>query len=445
MKKILVVLLILAVAGGVFAQGNWSLSGLVELGATMDFNNAGQFEGDRPGFNAKDFAKWGDDGGVNRAQLGLSYGRDGFSAGLKFSTFNQIIGDIAYYGDNYSLGAQGHLFNAFLYNWSGGVGNELQAWGNYSMLNGMVDLLVGVNKWISDPWSSDLSFGIFRGDKFISGNKYNRWGSFDLQGDSGSPGSYPIKEQSHIWANLCCRSGIMANFNFSGISFGAMLRSTPENWGGGVPFFWDSKSDKEGDNSHNELDLIEGVLSTLILGMKFDFYPIQVAAQFNVEKFGAYVGLNWTFTDAISAGLSFLGTFKELDTNDIQDTLAVFGASLNYSADVFGVALKAGYYFDANIQETSETGNGGIVGIAPSVWFNVIPSHLQVNVASDFMFGDEGFGWRFVPGILWNFKGTGAGDWSTGIGLHYALFKPYGAQLDSDNYNEANITFRWNF
>jgi len=440
MKKILVVLLILAVAGGVFAQGSWSINGKVELGATMDFNNGDQFDGN-PGFNARDFAAWGDDDGVNRAALGLSYGRDGFSAGIKFSTFNSITGDIAYYGENYSLGAQG-LLNTLLTGKFAAVGDELQAWGNYQMLDGRVDLLVGVNKWISDPWASDLSVGIFRGKKIIGGVDRSRWGSFDLQGDSGSPGSYPNKDQTHVWANLCCRSGIMANFNFAGISFGAMLRSTPENWAtGGVPFFWNSATGK----GANELDLIEDVLSKMILGMKFDFHPIQVAAQFNLEKFGAYVGLNWAFTDAINAGLSFLGTFKEVDTNDIQDTLAVFGASLNYSADVFGVSIKAGYYFDADIQATSDSGNGGIVGVAPSVWFNVIPSHLQVNVATEFMFGDEGFGWRFVPGILWNFKGTGAGDWATGIGLHYVLFKPYGAQEDSDNYNEANITFRWNF
>jgi len=440
MKKILVVLLILAVAGGVFAQGSWSMSGKVELGATMDFNNGDQFETGNPGFNARDFAAWGDDGGVNRAALGLSYGRDGFSAGLDFQTFKGITANIAYYGENFNLGASGGL-NTLLTGSFPGSKDGLKAWGQYSMLDGRVDLLVGFDKWISDPWASDLSVGIFRGEKIIGGNNYDRWGDFDLQGDSGSPGSYPNKDQTHVWANLCCRSGIMANFNFAGISFGAMLRSTPGIWDDGVPFFWNSPTGK----GANELDLIEDVLSKMILGMKFDFHPITVAAQFNLEKFGAYVGLNWAFTDAISAGLSFLGTFKEEETTDIQDTLAVFGASLNYSADVFGVTIKAGYYFDANLQANSDSGNGGIVGVAPSVWFNVIPSHLQVNVASEFMFGDEGFGWRFVPGILWNFKGTGAGDWSTGIGLHYVLFKPYGAQVDADNYNEANITFRWNF
>ncbi|MCL2271726.1 MAG: hypothetical protein FWC19_02840 [Treponema sp.] len=451
MKKILVVLLILAVAGGVFAQGNWNLGGKVELGATMDFNNAGQFpETDGPGFNALDFAAWGDDGGVNRAAVELKYGNEGFNAGLLFRTWDALRATVSYYGENYGFGGRVYLLSTLFNTANDGaisIWNDLELWGNYKMLNGLVDLRVGVNNWISDPWRSDMSFGIFRGDKYIGGTKYNEWGTFDFQGDSGTPGSFPIKEQSHVWANFCCRSGIMANFNFSGISFGAMLRSTPDNTG--TRFFWEDGRNAMDKNDAgyrpNEFDLVNDVLSTLILGMKFDFYPIEVAAQFNVDKFGAYVGLNWAFTDAISAGLSFAGVFKEEDTNTILDTKAVFGASLNYGADVFGVSIKAGYYFDAEIQARSDAGNGGIVGVAPSVWFNVLPAYLQVNVASDFMFGEEGFGWRFVPGILWNFKGTGAGDWGTGIGLHYVLYKPYGAIEDLNNYNEANITFRWNF
>jgi len=433
MKKILVVLLILAVAGGVFAQGNWSFGGNVQLGATLDFNtDDAVFEGN-PVFIPRNFSAYARDGGVNRADLGLSYSQDGFGAGLDFRTVDGIIAKMSYYGDNYSLGGVARL-NALLTSGARDWTDKLEAWGQYSMLNGMVDLVAGVSKWISDPWASNLSFRIFRDQ--------GSFDLFDLQGDDdgGSPGSYPNPQRTHVWANFCCRSGIMANFNFSGISFGGMLRSTPQRWKneGSSLFFW------EGPGG-NQLDLINDVLGSLILGMKFDFYPISVGAQFNLEKYGAYIGLNWAFTDSITAGLSFLGAFKDDETTTPRDTTAAFAASLAYGVDAFGVLVEGGYYYDAAVAEASETGNGGIVGIAPSVWFNVIPSHLQVNLAGDFKFGEDGFGWKFIPGLLWNFKGTGAGDWSTGIGLHYVLYKAYGATNDEVNNNEANITFRWAF
>ena len=408
MKKILVVLLILAVAGGVFAQGSWSINGKVELGATMDFYEL-TTDTENPTFYAFDYKSKDDDDGVNRAALGLSYGRDGFNAGIDYTTVNKIVTSMTYYGDRFSLGAQGHLNQLLTGNFKASVDNDLKAWGTYSMLDGIVDLGVYVKKWIADPWLSDLSIKVFNYDT----DKY------DIQGD--------------VWGNFCCRSGIMTNFNFSGITFGAMLRSTKD---GANQFFWNPDKDAA-------LDLIDDVLSKLIIGMKFDLHPITVAAQFNLEKLGAYLGLTWGFTDTISAGLSFIGVLKEDSDTIPVDTAAIFGASLNYTTDAFGVTIKGGYQHDGQTKEDRPDTYTGTVAIAPGIWFNAIPSHLQVKLDTKFEFDDVGFGWEFIPGVTWNFKGTGAGDWATGIGLHYTIAKDK-AETDVTK-NEANITFCWNF
>jgi len=424
MKKILVVLLILAVAGGVFAQGSWSMNGNVELGATMDFfNTVTNAEGaENPSFYALDYKSKDDDGGVNRAKLGLNYGRDGFGASLTFKSWNGLNAGMSYYGDRYSLGA-----NAKLYTLIGDTlahekadklegaifDNDLEVFGTYTFLDGLVDLGVHVTHWISDPWLSDLSVKIF--DLEAVG--------FDVQGD--------------IYANFCCRSGIMAKFNFSGISFGAMIRSE-QKWNPIKSYFWNK------DENNADLpswDLYDQVLNKLILGMKFDLQPIEVAAQFNLERFGGYVGLKWTFTDAISAGLSFMGELKKPGATE-DSTGAVFGANLTYATDAFGATIKGGYWHDSE-DAAADDAYTGIVAIAPNIWFNAIPAHLQVKLDTRFEFGTDGFGWEFIPGLTWNFKGTGAGDWATGIGLHYTLAKT--RTSEEINVNNANITFCWNF
>src|SRR5215471_7197520 len=151
MKKILVALLILSVAWGVFAQdGSWRLSGNVEIGTRADFDPTPwtvDADDDKATLTGIGYNHWD----VPRGQFLLAYGtyvNDGsLSAGIKFNTRaagaeNEPF--FSYKGENFS-------FSTALYGTKflvAGEGQDAETsfadayikrlWGNYKFVNGLV-------------------------------------------------------------------------------------------------------------------------------------------------------------------------------------------------------------------------------------------------------------------------------------------------------------------
>ena len=395
MKKILVVLLILAVAGGAFAQGSWSVNANAAIGATMDFD-----ADPNATFIGESYHDGGGDG--NFGAFGFNYNVDGLSAGLSFDTSGAINASMSFYGNNYSFGAAKdlrHLLN--------GTGNDpwnfwdIALWGKFSFLNNVFDLdIVHRDNW-GPTWNSDASV-------------------IDVFGDFGKSNG------GDIWGNLCCWSGIRGNLKFAGLEFGATLTSMNNMGTGADGWMFYRFTDSNGDNDP-QLEFVDDLLKKMIIGLKFAMTPVEFAVQFNLDNYGAYLGARW-FIGPVTAGLSFLGIFDDA----VDYTEAAFAAGIDWNGGAFGAGLKGGYKYFSDDQFN-------LIGVNPSFWFNVIPDHMRFELGAGFMFGEDGFSWEFEPAILWNFKGTGAGNWDTGIGIFYKVAK----DMDDNTTNLANITFRW--
>jgi len=433
MKKFLVVLLILAVAGGVFAQGSWNLSGYAYLGTLMDFDRETT---DDPIVISGQHYNINDDQG-NSARLDVMYNLDGLSTGFTFMTDYGIWMRLRYDGDRYSFGALQNLPRALIGIPQQFPGPDLvsqtQVWGFYQAFDGLLHFEAALKgRW--NPWyQSDVSVAnLFQANKFGYGawaDGNGQWG--DLSG----------------WVNFCCNGGFLANFSFAGIDFGVASFTSASQW-----FDYGTPAISKGSIFHPDadFDLVEDILGRLIIGMKFSMSPIDFAAQFNLENYGAYLGMKWGFSDSISFGLNFHGIFEGGDATAGVDefTQAAFAVTLDFNGGFFGAGVIGGY------RMFTEDGSEAIteIGVKPSFWYNAIPDHLQIRLAGEFFFGDyrnaeEYFIWNFFPGIFWNFKGTGAvggmAPWQmgTGFGLMYRI----SGGADWNTTNELEVTFKWNF
>jgi len=444
MKKILVVLLILAVAaGGVFAQGSWSIGARAEFGAYLNFiggdNGPTNSEGDDAA-GVMGIAYW-TPGGYDQpmAELYLNYNYEGLTTGLNFSTDEGIAASLSFSGENYNFVAEKGLSNLF----NGTSSSDVdRLWGNYTMLNGMMLLEAAMKSQDTNFWNSAETVGeVFDWDYgFGFGSQGYGWGFASVDG----------------------HNYILADFSFSGLNFGVMIPNVfpyggiaggknpasgygdpndppanledgwPGHWGIGAPAGW-------GPPPFRYNSFVEDCLEKLVFGISFNMQPIDVAMQFNLANYGAYIGANASF-GAVTASLSFEGTFD----SDADQTIAGFAAGLEFNPGAFSAYLKGGVHMLNDDNDVPM-----VIGIRPGFSFNVIPSHMAITLDSGFWFQrDEDFLWAFVPQLWWNFKGDGAfnsyysryvgpnydGQW-TGMVVRFIMAKDEARSLD--------VVFRW--
>jgi hypothetical protein len=281
MKKILVVLLVFAVAGGVFAQqGEWGIGGHVNLNSKVDFSGAQALVG---------VGDYFDDEGV----LGVSYTRDAFKASVDFkvnltgdamfkgSEEGSIKGTMEYSGDNYHFKASAP-FKFLLLSGTNitGTGNIDDLWGYYKLLGGMVHLEAAYNGNSGDFWRSDDTSG-------------GGWAKTDM--------------------------GILTNVTIEALQFGI-----------GIPYLFNTQPGAP--------RLIEDALLKSTIGLKFDMSPIEFAVNFGFENYKVYFGGLWKIVpDVMTFGLSFNGTLG----GGTQDAKA--GAKIDYNGGVMGATLKVIY------------------------------------------------------------------------------------------------------
>jgi len=395
MKKILVLLLVLAVAGGVFAQ-EWSLSGGARVGATVDFK--------------ADPASIGEGSGDYNTHGGLDavYDRgDGLTVKLGFGVDardSASIGATAHYdGDNYAVEVAAPikflLLSGVGYNGTKltGIDSIDKLWGYYKLLGGMVHL-EGAYKGRDNGW----------------------WTSNDTAGTVG--------------ANLNGSAGLLTNVELGSLQFGIL-----------VPWFFGIEDKALVRDPDPSPDGTPGALLSSVVGFKFSMAPIEIAAQFGFEHYKVYFGGKWfVVPDVLTVGASFNGV---LDNKDDAAT-AMAGVKVDYSQDVFGAAIAA--KFGLKPRPT-------MLDIAPEFWYKVLPETFYFKTTFGFTFYgkkdadgndiDKGITWRISPEISWNFLQDGAkgyGDLATGMGVKFNLVSKNDKAGENGSSN-LQVGFKWSF
>jgi len=317
MKKILVVLLVLAVATGVFAQeGEWSFNGTAEVGFVVDLdpgpngNVGAPTPADKPlaTSNGTQWNRTFDGWDGIKGQLGINYNRDAFGAGLQITDITEdkaLVGSLSYGGENFNFSAKSDLANLIK-----GDSSFNQLWGNYTFLNGLVFLEASyVRGWAGDQfWASDTT-GAFR--------NYNGRSSEIIAGPFVDKHTFTMTDGGDgPWSS----SYIAADVRLQGLNFGVMIRDIFQkdrdysiDRNGDVTY---GTSGKKADAPNGPFDVtfpmtfVDDVLKEMIFGIKFEMNPIEVAAQFLVKDYGVYLGGKW-FVGPVTVGLSYMGILGE--------------------------------------------------------------------------------------------------------------------------------------
>jgi len=449
MKKILVVLLVLAVATGVFAQeGDWVLSGQAIVGARLDFDP------DPSGVADPDPALiWGSDywypydGWADAfGKFSLAYtGFQGLSVGLSFAWWDGFQADVNYEGENFKFQTKANMLETF----NKKDGRVERLWGSYSFLDNIVNLEAAFNSRETEFWTSDktATFLNWSGD----GNGWIPWGDYAVR---------PWFRTGDTFTKVDHASMVVIDVALQGLSFGLQAKGFANGLITGsrgpdvstelVPV---DENDPYGPQKKKETikarnDLVEDVLKKMVFGFKFEMSPIEVAAQFLMENYGVYIGGKW-FVGPVTVGVSFNGLLAKTDTS-YQHIKA--GVDVNYSQDAFSAGIR-GYY---DIEDANKAGTDyeSRIGFEPRFCYNVIPTHLAFGVDAGFYFVNSYLDskkqdnlssiiWALQPQLWWNFLGTGAvgpgGYWSfgTGIILRYRIVK--------EEVNALDVVFKWEF
>jgi len=438
MKKILVVLLILAVAGGVFAQqGSWSLSGQAHIGTRVDFDPTPNDENDNNN-HAKvigvNYFRPYDDWSTIRGAVNIGYTRGALGLGLGFDTEGFINGTATASGENYRFQVSSDLNNLIYPNDTrssnpgqgggdgrGTAGHTLnRLWGEYTMLSGLVALEIAYRSrdaefWVSDKTAALDNDNFFRGYRLLPN----------------------LFKDGHTFTKVDRGNYLLANLNFENFQAGIMVPQLfPTTYTGGANSWqgqtFTSTRDTDGEleddrvgSSNNRLqpgvEFIEDVIKQTVIGIKFSQSPIEVAGQFKVADYGIYFGGKF-FLGPVTFGVSFNGVL------DPDNQVFKVGGNVNYNAGLFGAGVR-GFY--ARLPQTTETNVDfyhSVLGIEPSFFYNAIPSHLRFQLDAGFYFDnsfmtlegmeDKQIIWAVQPQFFWNFAGTGAGSyWGFGTGM----------------------------
>jgi len=464
MKKILVVLLVLAVATGVFAQeGEWSLYGSVEIGTYIDFDpdlNDGPDEQSvfiGSGYN-EPYGYYGPITG----KLGLNYNLDALGVNIRFDQADEkFAGGITYDGGSFKFQADSTLSDIIQ-----GKNHIGRLWGYYKLLNEMIHLEVAYNSRDSGDagwWDSDRTGAFWDvnpysgGERIVSSITDVAWlyGS-GWDSEAKAPGVPSVGGSS--FTKVDHNDFLLADIQLGGFSFGVMLPhiflsgNVHDNANSGVVkadnykgfpknLYWVDAGDG--------FALIDEVFKKMVFGLKFQMQPIEIAAQLLVDDYGVYFGGKW-FVGPVTVGLSFMGLLDQRDASGDKipnaRTMKV-GGSVDYNAELFGAGIKAFFGLDGQ----TDSDNATQIGVEPYFSYKVIPSHLLFSTDIGFYFTNYYNGtekdldnsnvrWAVRPQLFWNFMGTGANSyWGVGTGMvaRYTVV--------SDAVNALDVTFKFAF
>ena len=469
MKKLISILVVFALlAGAVFAQeGSWSIGGSGEVGARIDFTPMQDFQSGTLQWGHAEIgaSKW--DGGKDdlRGNLDVTYKAGGLETGFGINQHGGMTLKLTNYGENWTFGAEQNLAKLFsIFN-----GSELEAnsdargklFGNYTfqVLNG-IKLEVAIENWTGGQWNTTDIFG----DTFTHSNNLG-------PGIGNYGANYILIDASPM----------------DGLNLGIQIPQFFSWW--------------------NNVDFVTAALQYTRFGAKFATGPVGVALQFALEGQGQkfakdgdygkkditvndadlnsalYLGVQYQISDQMKAGLEFRGFFggqkftyntgnytnADYDKYTIADAVGIkIGASFNYDDGPFGAGITIKFEDDdtnTSADYKSNLDHNSTFTIAPSVYYNIVPEYLKAQLDFNLTFterptlqqsadlkdyDDRVFesrvGYSFTPQLYFNFLGTGAGGWDTGMALKWGVGGTFDEPVppgQPDNY--LQLSFKWSF
>jgi len=471
MKKILVVLLALFVAAGVFAQeGEWSIYGDVEIGTRLNFDPDPDVDGKDDPAVVDGIAYW--DWDKQHGKLGIGYSRGIANIGLTLLSEGDAVFDLAFNGDNYKGQFSFANLIAVLSGNGGGYGwwgNDTinRLWGEYKFVQGLVTVQAAVSSADTQYWVSDTT-GTFK-DTALA--RYNT-GDGTVGSGLGNDGVYKSGWRSvtepfgggSTFTKVDHHNYLLLGADISSLSFGVMLPNLfiplhTDPWGaGGAVDSW-ANYETRTDLSP---ELLAHALPYTVIGVKFAQSPFEFAAQFNMAHYGVYFGGQF-FAGPITVGLSFMGVLDGSRDEAYDPKQIKIGGKVGYSASLFGAAIS-GFYSRDEVPYIPNDTYQSVIGVEPYFYYDAIPSHLRFQLDMGMYFVNEindtadtkekAVVWAMQPQVFWNFTGTGAATYwgfGTGVIVRYrfasADFRDKGVTTDTNN-NSANfldVAFKFSF
>ena len=477
MKKILVVLLILAVAGGVFAQqGQWSLGGSVEIGTRLDIDPDPEIDRDPDDPIIVDgiaYHSWD----AIRGALGIGYTKGAVYVGLGITTTDETRLTASFDNDTFRgklqfdnlwgiLTSDNHYTRDGVNSATGSNGwayfsrsDASRLWGEFNFFDGMITLKAAYRSDDSEYWFSDKTA--------VFNNKISKWKTSWSAFDDVGEGTFTFNEgwMKDSGGSFMQNNHLLVKADVNALSFGMMIPRM-FNFAG----YWsgDPLSDGAASMTNPKNAFVDGSLKQSVIGVSFDQSPLMFAAQFMFDIYGVYFGGTFN-AGPITVGLSFMGVLD----GDGQGTNGVsadadpqhikVGGTVDYSGSGFGGGVKA-FYDRADEVLTGASSDYYLttIGIEPYLFYDAIPSHLRFKLDIGFYFLDETDGtesekatvWALQPQLFWNFLGTGAGTyWSydTGIMVRYRMANadtrdlPRFGSATNNSVNFLDVVFKWGF
>jgi hypothetical protein len=468
MKKILVVLLAFAVAGGVFAQSNWSMNGAVEIGTRIDFDLRTDFGfGDEVMANhdGKDVKvatvngtgwNWWD---KPRMKLNLMYAGAGYVAGFELNTRHDNEMYVSFARPNFK--AKGGVMGFEDIFWSPGYigatgpfthndGASLKRlWGEYYLLDGMVTIEAAYRSEDLEFWYSEKTGTFYYGDVLGAANGTAAPTTQVLANGSYSFKSHSFFDDRFTFTGVDGNGYLRTNLSFSGFDLGLII---PNMFGNGL-----NRTSGVQPGSNNTAignEFVDGALKKSIFGAKLNMHPIEFAAQFKFEDYGVYFGGKFLL-GPVTLGASFQGILNPADGSNADKRMKI-GGSVAYDAGQMGAGVKG--WMDRNNGPTGvskQTGYTQQIGIQPYFFFKIIPSHLGFKLDTGFYFYSQNDGknktdadtiWAVQPALFWNFNGTGAAigyPWASAAGAGTGMFARY--RMISGMASFLDVVFSWHF
>lgn len=477
MKKILVVLLVLAVAGGVFAQAsNWSMAAAVEIGTRIDFDPriAGapvsklqEYESDvgtpkKPKTEQVALANgslwnWWD---WPRIKAVLNYAGPGYTVGLEMNTRHDNEFYISFARPNFK--AKGAVWGFEDIFWktqdgSGGVPSTWpfaggaaenrtlkRLWGEYYLLDGMVTIEAAyLSEDLNSFWTSDKTATFYYHMTEVARNwldEGRNWKGWYYK-------NHGFFDNVETFTRVDGHTYFRANLSFSGFDFGLMVPGLFGNGKNGT-----AGVNPRADDGGNRF--VKDSMKQSIFGAKINMHPIEFAAQFKFQDYGVYFGGKF-FLGPVSIGASFMGIMNPEQQSNADKRIKV-GGEVSYDAGAMGAGVKA--YLDRNngpVQKDDPNyidGYNQLVAFQPYFFFKVIPSHLGFKLDAGFYFTSNVVGkvtlsdmyWALQPAFFWNFNGTGAPlsyGWASGAGAATKMMARY--RMISNTNSALDIIFSW--
>jgi hypothetical protein len=279
MKKILVLLLVLAVAGGVFAQeGVWTLGGNVRVGTEITLPDGADLS------VVSGSGDWN-----NRGTLSIGYKIGNLSTSVGFEISNSGAGQegrngvslsAEYNSGPFAAKAETRLNRVMALTTPAAYKDIINSlWGYYNILGDLVHLEAAYvgrdNRW----WGSNDTYG-------------SGWGN-DLNG----------------------QDGFLVNAHFDAFDLGML-----------VPNLFEMKPAEA---------FVDKAFKQSVVGFKFTMAPIVFAVNFKFENYGVYFGGTYT-AGPVVVGLNFKGDMASGGKIGA-------GLSVDYSTDRFGAGVKVKY------------------------------------------------------------------------------------------------------